>query len=90
MKYRNKKLQAGYPKKLTEEWPGLPSSIDAAYYSKKNIYFLKDNKAWVYNGTMKKYETDELDRKYDAAFTIEQRLYMFSGKCTFDCWRVCM
>lgn len=41
----------GYPKLISEGWPGLPNSIDAAFtYKNGKTYFFKGSKYWRYNG----------------------------------------
>ncbi|CRK95035.1 CLUMA_CG008519, isoform B [Clunio marinus] len=41
----------GYPKLISDGWPGLPSNIDAAFtYKNGKTYFFKGSKYWRYNG----------------------------------------
>jgi len=40
----------GYPRKIAQDWPGLPSNIDAAFtwHKSKATYFLKGSKYWKF------------------------------------------
>merc|ERR1711971_797764 len=40
----------GYPRKIAQDWPGLPANIDAAFtwQKSKSTYFLKGNKYWKF------------------------------------------
>lgn len=41
----------GYPKPISEGWPGLPGDIDAAFtYKNGKTYFFKGTKYWRFNG----------------------------------------
>ena len=51
-KYRNLRLQPGYPKAISEEFPGMPTSgIDAAllWRHNKGLYFFKGSLYWKFN-----------------------------------------
>jgi matrix metalloproteinase-14 (membrane-inserted) len=40
----------GYPRKISQDWPGFPSNIDAAFtwQNSKSTYFLKASKYWKF------------------------------------------
>ncbi|GLV37918.1 Matrix metalloproteinase 1 [Carabus blaptoides fortunei] len=79
-KFENNTLVSEYPKSISEEWPELPNSIDAAYTFQKNICFLKNSSVWIFNGKMKKTVFTNLPNgNIDAGFTIDNRLYLFAG-----------
>jgi hypothetical protein len=52
------KVVSGYPKNISEVWPGVPDNIDAAYYSawSKETYFFKDTVYWVVDNKKSKKE----------------------------------
>lgn len=44
-------IAEGYPKPISEGWPGLPGNIDAAFtYKNGKTYFFQGTKYWRYNG----------------------------------------
>ncbi|XP_018571216.1 matrix metalloproteinase-14 isoform X2 [Anoplophora glabripennis] len=44
-------IAPGYPKKISETWPGLEGNIDAAFtYKNGKTYFFKGSKYWRYKG----------------------------------------
>ncbi|XP_060516534.1 matrix metalloproteinase-14 isoform X3 [Cylas formicarius] len=44
-------IAPGYPKKISEGWPGLTGKIDAAFtYKNGKTYFFKGSKYWRYKG----------------------------------------
>lgn len=54
------KANHGYPKKISEVFPGIPSNLNTAFLLKKNkIAFLKENKTYIFN-----LKTKQLDSGY--------------------------
>lgn len=44
-------LAEGYPKRISDGWPGLPGNIDAAFtYKNGKTYFFQGTKYWRYSG----------------------------------------
>lgn len=44
-------IAEGYPKKISEGWPGLPGNIDAAFtYKNGKTYFFQGSRYWRYMG----------------------------------------
>jgi hypothetical protein len=42
-------LASGYPRLISDEWPGVPSNIDAATAIRSGImYFFKGDRYWTY------------------------------------------
>ena len=50
---RPMKITAGYPKLISDEFKGIPSNIDAVFYSKKDktTYFFKDKSYYKYDSS---------------------------------------
>ena len=48
-RYRNKTLDEGFPKRLSQGFSGVPYYLDAAFVREKKIYFIKKNKYWVFS-----------------------------------------
>jgi len=81
----------GYPRKIAQDWPGLPSNIDAAFtwHKSKATYFLKGNKYWKFENRRPKpgYPKDIKDgfpgipTGVDAAFVWggNGKIYFFKG-----------
>jgi hypothetical protein len=42
---------SGYPRLISDEWPGVPSNIDAATATDRGlVYFFKGDRFWTYGG----------------------------------------
>ena len=39
----------GYPKQISEEWPGLPDCLDAALQFNESTYFFKGDEYWLWD-----------------------------------------
>ena len=59
-------LDPGYPKRISQGWPGLPNDIDAAVYAgdsnstrNNKLYFFKNNLYWRWD-----IESDRIDQGY--------------------------
>ena len=52
-RYDGDKLDTGYPKKICDGWPGIPSAVQAAYQESQGdkIYFFKGDLYWRYTKT---------------------------------------
>ncbi|XP_055530959.1 matrix metalloproteinase-14 isoform X2 [Wyeomyia smithii] len=50
-KFTDNAIAPGYPKKISDGWPGLPGNIDAAFtYKNGKTYFFQGTKYWRYSG----------------------------------------
>jgi len=83
-------IAAGYPRKISEDWAGLPSNLDAAvtWQDKKVTYFFKGDKYWRFTDMSPSpgYPRDianwpGLPADLDTAFTWgkSEHLYFFKG-----------
>jgi hypothetical protein len=80
----------GYPKLISNRWPGLPDNVDAAAaHPRGTIYFFKDDKTWAYRGLFplrgypKLISVDwkGIPNNVDAAMYYEQStFFFFKGK----------
>eukprot|EP00090_Calanus_glacialis_P008550 TRINITY_DN16894_c0_g1_i5.p1 TRINITY_DN16894_c0_g1~~TRINITY_DN16894_c0_g1_i5.p1 ORF type:complete len:294 (+),score=51.54 TRINITY_DN16894_c0_g1_i5:396-1277(+) len=48
-RYRNRTLDKGFPKRLSQGFSGVPSYLDAAFVRDNQIYFIKKNKYWIFS-----------------------------------------
>eukprot|EP00091_Calanus_sinicus_P001935 TRINITY_DN11960_c0_g1_i4.p1 TRINITY_DN11960_c0_g1~~TRINITY_DN11960_c0_g1_i4.p1 ORF type:complete len:512 (+),score=152.95 TRINITY_DN11960_c0_g1_i4:82-1617(+) len=89
-KLTNDNVAAGYPKKISRDWPGLPNNIDAAVTWKEQdvTYFFKGSQYWRFTGQTPSsgYPKDisawqGLPSDLDAAFEwgLNNHLYFFKG-----------
>jgi len=86
-KLKDDSIAPGYPRDISDDWPGLPDNIDAAVtLRKKDTYFFKGNKFWKFRNRspMTGYPKDistwgELPANLDAAFAWgrKEHLYFF-------------
>eukprot|EP00667_Euglena_gracilis_P015750 EG_transcript_16412 len=60
-RYDGNRLDPGYPKRISEGWPGIPSAVQAAYQEAQGdkIYFFKGDLYWRYTKT-----TEAVDAGY--------------------------
>ncbi|KAK6633349.1 hypothetical protein RUM44_003951 [Polyplax serrata] len=75
----------GYPKKITQNWPGAPTSMNAACNYKSMTLFFKGSKYWMYdkNKLVQGYPKSiskgfkGIPNNIDAAFVFKGNLYFF-------------
>ena len=84
------RIASGYPRKISQDWPGLPNNIDAAvtWRGKGVTYFFKGEQYWRFTdkSPAKGYPRDisiwqKLPANLDAAFTWgdDEHLFFFKG-----------
>lgn len=79
-KFKNRKLVAKYPKSLNNEWPALTMPVEAAFYQRNQIYFIKNGGIFYHDGQLKKSELSiDFNLPIDGAVSAGDRLYLFSG-----------
>ncbi|CAG7816597.1 unnamed protein product [Allacma fusca] len=90
-RFRDFTLSQGYPKTISEQFPGIPNDIDAAFEWPKNkrIYFFKGDKLWAFNRFRKPPVSNRyplqvtelnLPSNIDAAFVAPNgHCYLFKG-----------
>jgi len=48
-RYRNFTLEPGFPRRISQGFSGLPSYVSLAFLRGRHIYFVKENKFWIFS-----------------------------------------